>query len=68
MHLIHALAWCMDCKWKVESRNAMGVAAIDHQKTGHCTMVELGFNQVFGERKSHDIPEVKSQKEINEFL
>ena len=48
MHLLDASAWCTDCDWKTEGKNAMGNAAKHNQKTGHCTMVELYFSQVFG--------------------
>lgn len=51
MHLLDANAWCTVCDWKVESKNAMGVAAIHHKKTGHFTMVELYYSQTFGEPK-----------------
>ena len=49
MHLLDASAWCTDCDWRVESKNAMGVAAIHHKKYGHFTMVELNYSQTFGE-------------------
>ena len=55
MHLLDAQAWCTDCDWKTEGKNAMGNAARHHKKMGHCTMVELYFSQVFGEpHQSHN--------------
>ncbi len=56
MHLLDASAWCTECDWTTEGRNAMGVAAIHHQKKGHCTMVELAFSQVFGNPSSNSKP------------
>ncbi|KKN72940.1 hypothetical protein LCGC14_0406440 [marine sediment metagenome] len=49
MHLLDANAWCTECDWKTEGKNAMGVAAIHHKKKGHFTMVELYYSQTFGE-------------------
>jgi len=49
MHLLDAAAWCSNCDWKTEGKNAMGNAARHHKKTGHFTMVELYFSQTFGE-------------------
>ncbi len=48
MHLLNAYAWCTVCDWKTEGKNAMGIAAIHHKKTGHYTQVELHYSQVFG--------------------
>lgn len=62
MHLLDANAWCTQCDWKVESKNAMGVAAIHHKKTGHFTMVELYYSQTFGEPKVDiNLPKVASK-------
>ena len=49
MHLLDAAAWCTDCDWKTEGKNAMGNAARHHKKTDHFTMVELCYSQCFGE-------------------
>lgn len=49
MHLLDAHAWCSGCKWEYGGKNAMGLAAIHHKKTGHFTMVELYYSQTFGE-------------------
>ncbi len=62
MHLLDANAWCTVCDWKVESKNAMGVAAIHQKKTGHMTMVELYYSQIFGE------PKEKSEKDKSESV
>lgn len=48
MHLLDANAWCTDCEWVYEGKNAMGLAAIHHKKNGHFTMVELYYSQTFG--------------------
>lgn len=48
MKLLTARCWCTVCGYELEARNAMGVAAKHHKKTGHCTMVELCYSQVFG--------------------
>ena len=56
MHLLDASAWCTDCEWKTEGKNAMGNAARHHKATGHCTMVELYYSQVFGQPGDKDAP------------
>jgi len=48
MHLIRAYAVCCDCGWELEARNAMGVAAKHHYKTGHEVQVEMTYSQIFG--------------------
>ena len=48
MHLIEAEAWCTDCDWTTEARNAMGNAAQHHQKTGHYVQMQLIYGQTFG--------------------
>ncbi len=53
MHLLGAAAWCSDCQWETEGKNAMGNAARHHQKTGHFTMVELYYSQCFGAPKTN---------------
>jgi len=49
MHLLDAEAWCTDCDWKTEGKNAMGNAARHHKSTQHFTMVSLYYSQTFGE-------------------
>lgn len=61
MHLLNAEAWCDECGWKTEGRNAMGNAAKHYQKSGHFVMVELYFSQCFGEfKKKPNVVEVDS--------
>lgn len=60
MHLLDAAAWCSNCQWKTEGKNAMGNAAKHHQKTGHFVMVELYYSQCFGEPKANRGNEVES--------
>ena len=55
MHLLDASAWCSECEWKTEGKNAMGNAAQHHQKTGHFTTVELYYSQCFGEVKTEEV-------------
>jgi len=64
MHLLNAAAWCSDCEWKTEGKNAMGNAAKHHQKTGHFTMVELYYSQCFGNPKTNGGNEVESDIEL----
>ncbi len=51
MGLVAAMAWCQDCKWTAESRNAMGIAAIHHNKTGHYVIVETHLATKISKRK-----------------
>ncbi len=51
MFLIEARAFCTECKFELESRNAMGVAAKHHKKTGHYVQMQLVFGQHFGKPK-----------------
>ena len=48
MHLVEAQAYCENCDWKVESKNAMGVAAKHYYRTGHKVFVELGYVHIYG--------------------
>lgn len=41
--LYHYVAVCADCSFYVDARNAMGLAAIHHKKTGHQVSCELGY-------------------------
>lgn len=45
--LVHAQAFCYECKWKVGTRNALGLAAIHSKKTGHKTYAETGHSYIF---------------------
>lgn len=58
MHLLAASAWCTQCTpiWEYEGKNAMGLAAIHHKKTGHFVMVELHYGQTFGEPREPTTP------------
>ena len=62
MHLLDANAWCTVCDWKTEGKNAMGVAAIHHKKTGHFTMVELYYSQTFGDPSSERVSPTKEER------
>ena len=59
MHLLAANAWCTNCKWEYEGKNAMGLAAIHHKKTEHFTMVELHYSQTFGEPRLDENGHIK---------
>ena len=48
MGLVHIIANCDHCFWHYETRNAMGLAAIHHKRTGHRVRVETGYSHVFG--------------------
>ena len=50
MHIIHAIANCIDCNWEKDSRNSMVLAAQHHRKTGHYVQVEQCYGHSFGER------------------
>ena len=47
MRLMNANAWCNECDWKTEGKNAMGNAAKHNQKTKHFVQVELYYRQSF---------------------
>ncbi len=48
MYLVDVNAYCNSCGWRAYTKNGMGLAAIHHKKTGHWTIVELGYVQQFG--------------------
>jgi hypothetical protein len=52
MHLLNASAWCTECNWKTEGKNAMGNAAKHYHKTGHFIQLELAYGHSFGQPKS----------------
>jgi len=52
MHLLSASAWCNDCNWTTEGKNAMGNAAKHHQRTEHFVQLELYYGHSFGNPKS----------------
>jgi len=52
MHLLNASAWCTECNWKTEGKNAMGNAAKHYQKTSHFIQIELSYGHSFGQPKS----------------
>lgn len=45
--LVAASAYCSDCEWEQGARNAMGLAAQHHYKTGHSTHVETTYAMTF---------------------
>lgn len=49
MHLVAAMCHCTECGYELEARNAMGVAANHHKRTGHCVQVELSYVHQFGQ-------------------
>lgn len=49
--LIHGLARCESCGWETDGKNAMGLAAQHHKKTGHLVSGELGYAFSFPGKK-----------------
>jgi hypothetical protein len=47
MWLVSAMYRCHDCGKDYEGRNAMGLAALHHRKTGHHTSVQMVYAQHF---------------------
>ena len=47
MFLADAQAYCTGCDWKASTRNAMGIAAIHHKRTGHKVHVELSYVHIY---------------------
>ena len=44
--LLRIMAWCVNCDWELESRNAEGVAAQHARKYGHKTEGEITYTFV----------------------
>ena len=42
------LASCFTCGWECEARNALGLAAQHHGRTGHQVSVEVRYSVLFG--------------------
>ena len=66
MYLVEAQAYCRECDWRVESRNAMGVAAKHFYKTGHEVFVELGYAHIYGMKPEKETTRDKSGKSKGE--
>lgn len=45
----HYDARCQDCEWEQGKRNAVGLAAQHHDKTGHTVTIEVEKVIVFGD-------------------
>jgi hypothetical protein len=45
---VHAQAYCLDCTFKVYTRNSLGLAAQHHDRTGHEVHAEQGLRVVYG--------------------
>jgi len=43
-HLVIARAFCEDCDWDVDAKNAQGVAAQHAQRNGHTVTYELTYH------------------------
>lgn len=50
MGLVHIVALCRQCGFSQYAKNAMGLAAQRHQRTGHTVDVESGYAHTFGDR------------------
>ena len=61
MNLLNASAWCNDCNWITDGKNAMGNAAKHHQKTEHFVQLELYYGHSFGQPKSVTEPDTLLQ-------
>ena len=61
MNIIHAIGRCIDCNWETDARNAMGTAAIHHNKTGHEVHVETGYVHIY-KRKAKEAPDYRLRR------
>lgn len=50
--VIHAYARCEDCGKEFDARNAQGLAAQHHNKTGHSVFGEIAYGFRYGPSRS----------------